>query len=171
MVKHRTHSIAFKRQVVQEYLAGETLHGLARRHDLSRSLIRIWVDKYEAGADIAALAGGGRLRSRNTRRGSRSSSAWPASRRFSSSFVKGALRQGRRPSNALHVRHRRPHGLSVAEGCRLMGIACAPPATIQPKGAADDTALVESMRAIKDEIEAYGWRRLQAALKHRGLQS
>ena len=47
---HRTHSIAFKRQVVQEYLAGETLHGLARRHDLSRTLIRIWVDKYEAGA-------------------------------------------------------------------------------------------------------------------------
>ena len=37
---HRTHSIAFKRQVVQEYLAGETLHGLARRHDLSRTLIR-----------------------------------------------------------------------------------------------------------------------------------
>ena len=28
---HRTHSIAFKRQVVEEYLAGETLHGLARR--------------------------------------------------------------------------------------------------------------------------------------------
>ena len=27
MAKHRTHSIAFKRQVVQEYLAGETLHG------------------------------------------------------------------------------------------------------------------------------------------------
>ena len=46
---HRTHSIAFKRQVVEEYLAGETLHGLARRHELSRTLIRIWVDKYEAG--------------------------------------------------------------------------------------------------------------------------
>ena len=27
MAKHRTHSIAFKRQVVEEYLAGETLHG------------------------------------------------------------------------------------------------------------------------------------------------
>ena len=50
MAKHRTHSIAFKRQVAQEYLAGETLHCPARRHDLSRTLIRIWVDKYEAGA-------------------------------------------------------------------------------------------------------------------------
>ena len=50
MVKNRTHSIDFKRQVAQDYLAGETLHGLAKRHDLSRNLIRIWVRKYEAGA-------------------------------------------------------------------------------------------------------------------------
>ena len=49
MAKHRSHSIEFKRQVVQEYLGGETLHGLAKRHDLSRTLIRIWVQKYEAG--------------------------------------------------------------------------------------------------------------------------
>jgi transposase len=50
MAKHRSHSIAFKRQIAQEFLAGETLHGLARRHDLSRNLIHIWIDKYEAGA-------------------------------------------------------------------------------------------------------------------------
>ena len=37
-----------------------------------------------------------------------------------------------------------------------------------PKGFADDTALVEAMHAIKDEFEAYGWRRMQAALRHRG---
>ena len=28
--------------------------------------------------------------------------------------------------------------------------------------------LVEAMHAIKDEFEAYGWRRMQAALRHRG---
>lgn len=50
MAKHRSHSIEFKRQVVQEYLGGETLHGLAKRHDVSRNLIRIWVQRYEAGA-------------------------------------------------------------------------------------------------------------------------
>ena len=50
MAKHRTHSIEFKRQVAQEYLAGEALHGLAKRHDVSRNLIRIWVAKLEAGA-------------------------------------------------------------------------------------------------------------------------
>ena len=36
------------------------------------------------------------------------------------------------------------------------------------KGSADDTALVEAMHAIEDEFEAYGWRRMQAALRHRG---
>ena len=49
MAKHRTYSIEFKRQVAQEFLAGETLHGLARRHDVFRNLIRVWVQKYEAG--------------------------------------------------------------------------------------------------------------------------
>src|SRR5580658_10245125 len=49
MAKHRSHSIEFKRQVAQAYLAGETLHGLAEQHDLSRNLIRIWVAKFEAG--------------------------------------------------------------------------------------------------------------------------
>ena len=50
MAKHRCHSIEFKRQVAQEFIAGETLHGLAKRHDISRNLIRVWVAKYEAGA-------------------------------------------------------------------------------------------------------------------------
>jgi transposase len=50
MAKHRTYSIEFKRQIAQEYIGGETLHALAKRHDLSRNLIRIWVAKYEAGA-------------------------------------------------------------------------------------------------------------------------
>ncbi|MPZ56818.1 MAG: helix-turn-helix domain-containing protein, partial [Rhizobiales bacterium] len=47
MAKHRSHSIQFKRQVAQEFIAGETLHGLAKRHDVSRTLIRIWVGRYE----------------------------------------------------------------------------------------------------------------------------
>ena len=50
MARRRSHSVEFKRQVAQEYLGGETLHGLARRHDISRNLVRVWVGKYEAGA-------------------------------------------------------------------------------------------------------------------------
>ena len=50
MAQHRTHSIKFKRQIAQDFIAGETLHALAKRHDISRNLIRIWVRKFEAGA-------------------------------------------------------------------------------------------------------------------------
>ena len=68
MAKQEPHSTDLKRKVVQEYLAGETLHGLARRHNLPRNLVRIWVDNhlyptrdgelYEGPVleDIAALA-------------------------------------------------------------------------------------------------------------------
>ena len=42
--------MAFKRQVAGELIAGETLHGLSKRHDISRQLIRIWVGKFESGA-------------------------------------------------------------------------------------------------------------------------
>jgi transposase-like protein len=50
MAKHRSHSIEFKRQIAQEFIAGETLHGLAKRHDLSRNLNRVCVRNYEEGA-------------------------------------------------------------------------------------------------------------------------
>src|ERR1700739_418352 len=50
MARQRSHSIAFKRQVAQEFIAGETLYGLSKRHDISRQLIRVWVQKYEVGA-------------------------------------------------------------------------------------------------------------------------
>jgi transposase len=50
MTRHRSHSVAFKRQVAEEFIAGEALHALSKRHDISRQLIWIWVGKFEAGA-------------------------------------------------------------------------------------------------------------------------
>jgi putative transposase len=34
---------------------------------------------------------------------------------------------------------------------------------------ADDTAVVEAIPAICDEFECYGWRRVRAELRHRGM--
>jgi transposase-like protein len=48
LAEHHSHSAEFKRQVAQAYLSGKALHGLAKQHDLSRNLIRIWVAKLEA---------------------------------------------------------------------------------------------------------------------------
>src|SRR6266516_7210771 len=56
MAKHRNYSVEFKRQVVQDYLAGETLHGLAKRYDISRNLIRMAgaLDSDTAAASVLA---------------------------------------------------------------------------------------------------------------------
>src|SRR5260221_785874 len=50
MARQRSHSIEFNRQVAQEFIARESLYALSKRHDISRQLIRFWVQKYEAGA-------------------------------------------------------------------------------------------------------------------------
>lgn len=47
--KHRRHSMATKREVVETYLDGEPISALARRYDLSPTLIQVWLDKYEQG--------------------------------------------------------------------------------------------------------------------------
>ena len=39
MARHRSHSVAFKRQVAGEFVAGETLHALAKRHDLTGAAV------------------------------------------------------------------------------------------------------------------------------------
>ena len=39
----------------------------------------------------------------------------------------------------------------------------------QPARTVDDTALVEMMVEISDGFEAYGYRRMQAALRQRGV--
>lgn len=60
------------------------------------------------------------------------------------------------------------HGLSVAKGCRLMGL---PRSTFYdaPAAKADDAAIVARIAAICDEFEAYGYRRVGAALRHQGV--
>lgn len=118
IVKSRTRSIDFKPQVAQDYLAGEPLHSLAKRHDLSRNLIPIWVRKYEAGAldeDTAAC-------SRSMKRGLPPSSGWSANRLSNSRFEKGALKHAPRqrsgPTSAITV----PVVSRSQGGCRMMGL-------------------------------------------------
>ena len=83
MARQRSHSIEFKRQVAQEFIAGESLYALSKRHDISRQLVRVWVQKYEAGAldEDAQLP----IYSRNTKPRMRRWSAWLAAKRSKSS--------------------------------------------------------------------------------------
>jgi transposase-like protein len=149
MPRHRSHSIELKRQVAQEFLGGETRHGLAKRHDLSRNLIRIWVEKYEAGvlsydaraADLvqeheACIAALERLVGRQT-------------------LFKGGSEKHTPAEKRDYIRNHRPRGLSITEGCRLMGIARSTYYDA-PAARSSDGELLNAITAICDEFEAYG---------------
>jgi transposase-like protein len=77
MATQRRYSIEFKRQVVQEYQAGETLHGLAKRHGISRNLVRIWTAKRKLASSTMISPPPASCRS--TRRASARWSVWSAS--------------------------------------------------------------------------------------------
>ena len=82
------YSIEFKRQIAQEFLTGETLHGLEKRHDLSRNLIRVWVERYQSGAfDEDALPRPTSFS--NTKRGSRPSKRLVGKQALELEFLKG----------------------------------------------------------------------------------
>lgn len=49
MRRHRRYSLEFKREIVRAHLAGETVYGLAKQHDLDTKLIRVWIGKHESG--------------------------------------------------------------------------------------------------------------------------
>lgn len=49
MPKYRNYSIAFKRQLVEEYVSGASVRSLSQRYDVGRALIRLWARKAEAG--------------------------------------------------------------------------------------------------------------------------
>ena len=102
MARHRIHSLAFKKQVVQEYAAGATLNALAREHDLSRTLIRIWIAKCESGefdpdVEAATLLGDYEAKIATLER-------MVGRQAVEIEFLKGALQQGRSPRSA-HYKH------------------------------------------------------------------
>src|SRR6202035_1165404 len=98
MARHRSHSIDFKRQVAQEFLAGETLHGLAKRHDICRNLTRVWVQKYEAGAFDEDAAAADLLQQYEARIAALERLV--GKQALELEFVKGAVRSAPRPKSA-----------------------------------------------------------------------
>ena len=98
MAKHRTHSLEFKRQIAQEFLAGETLHSLSKRHDLSRNLIRIWIQKFEAGAFDDEAAAADTIEAYEARIAALERLV--GRQALELEFLKGALKHGPRPRSA-----------------------------------------------------------------------
>ena len=111
MARYRTHSIEFKRQVAQEYLSGETLHGLAKRHDIQRQLIHVWVRKYEEGAfDEDAQAAEHYPEGYEARIAALERLV--GKQALELEFLKGALKSAPPRKKRDYIRHHRPGGVS-----------------------------------------------------------
>ncbi|RWI31379.1 MAG: IS3 family transposase [Mesorhizobium sp.] len=166
MARYRTHSIEFKRQVAQEYLSGETLHGLAKRHDIQRQLIRVWVRKYEEGALDEDAQAADLIQEYEARIAALERLV--GKQALELEFLKGGSEKRTVAEKRDYVRCHRPRGVSVAQGCRLMGIARSTYYD-RPERPTDDTAIVEAMFEVCDVFESYGYRRVDAALRQQGL--
>jgi transposase len=140
MAKHRIHSIEFKRQIAQDFIAGETLHALAGRHDVSRNLIRIWVRKFEAGAFDDEARAADLLQDYEAKIAALERMV--GRQALEIEFLKGALKSAPRPRSAstsehpfavrlqltpagMHQRRRHPGGRRTLPGMRLPSAAAA----------------------------------------------
>ena len=165
MARHRIHSLAFKKQVVQEYAAGATLNALAREHDLSRTLIRIWIAKCESGefdpdVEAATLLGDYEAKIVDARADGR-----PAGGR--DRVLKGGSAARTIAEKRAYVRDRRPRrslrrSRMPANGHRSVDLLRRAACRIEMPRA---SSLIE---AICAEFEAYGYRRVTAELRHQG---
>ena len=122
MARHRTYSLEFKRLVAQQYLSGEfALAALARQHDMRRSLIRIWLAKYEAGEFDDESVQGDILARYEAR-------IAELERKVGQLFMENEwLKKNEAPGDPARqrdiLRGERPCGLSVRRGCQLMSLA------------------------------------------------
>ena len=121
MAKHHIHSIEFKRQVALDFIAGETLHGLAKRHDISRNLIGIWVKKLEAGAFDEDARAADLLQEYEAKIAALERMVGQAGPR--NRVSKGGAEKRTAAEKREYIRLHRPYGISVAEGCRSDGPA------------------------------------------------
>ena len=99
MAKHRTHSVEFKRQVAQDFIAGETLYALASRHDISRNLIESGYGSLKLGRSM--MMPRRLICFRTTRQRSRRLNAWSVGRPWKSSLKGAEKTRGQEPSTSV----------------------------------------------------------------------
>ena len=143
------------------------LHGLAKRHDLCRNLIRVWVAKYrEAGAFDDDAGAADLIQAYEARIAALERLV--GKQALELEFLKGASASAARTRNAATCVITGPAVSPSRKAARLMSL---PRSTFYDKPAtpADDAEIVARMRAICDEFESYGYRRVGAALRDEGI--
>ena len=122
MARYRSFSSEFKRQIAKEFLDGHAgLHELARRHGLSRNLIRIWIRKYEAGEFTDELAEEVYIAQYERKIAELERTVGQLTMELDLLKKGGAIGTPVQRRELLH--RERPEAVSVARGCRIMKLA------------------------------------------------
>ena len=138
--------------------------GLSKRHDLAAAGSGSGFRKYEVGALDEDARAADLLQ--KTKRVIAALERMVGRQALEIEFLKGALKTHHGRETRIHPSL--PSGTSIAEGCRLMGFGRSTFYDI-PDVRARDLTIVAEMKAICDEFEAYGYRRVDAELRHRGI--
>jgi transposase len=56
MYKNKKHEASFKLKVIKEHLRGDSLTGISKRWEISRSLLTRWIDHYNSSGSIGLLS-------------------------------------------------------------------------------------------------------------------
>ncbi len=118
MARHRSFSFEFKRQVVLSTFSkvGEGMRELARKHSLSRNLLRLWVQKYEAGELTDEVVDAARIAEYEGKIAELERAVGQLTMEVD--LLKKGVQLGRQRSVADLLHRKRPEGISVTGGCR-----------------------------------------------------
>ena len=151
--RHRSYSLEFKRQVAQQYLSGEIpLARLARQHDISRNLIRVWIAKYEAGELDDEQVQGDLLARYKARIAELERKVGELV--MENNLLKKNPPAGRAGKRRDILRRERPDGFSIPRGCRFMNLARSTYYYRSKARGKDDEALIARIEAICAEFPA-----------------
>ena len=167
MARHRSFGSEFKRQLAKEFLDGRAgLHELARRHSLSRNLIRLWVRKYEAGeftdetAEAVQVAEYERKIAELERKVGQLT--------MEVDLLKKGAQLGRQSTREL-LHRERPQAVTIARGCRIMKLARSTYYYRSRRNAAEKKALLDRIEVLCTEFPRDGYRRITDQLHAEGM--
>jgi transposase-like protein len=139
---------------------------VARQHSLSRNLLRLWVEKYEAGQLTDEVADAARIAEYEAK-------VAALERKVGQLTMEVDLLKKERAGNAAERRellHReRPGAISVAGGCRIMKLARSTYYYRSRRSAAEKMALQRRIDELSTEFPRYGYRRVTYQLRAEGL--
>lgn len=168
MARHRSFSFEFKRQVVLDFLEGRgELRGLAREHNLSRHLIRLWIQKYEAGQLNDEVADATRIAEYETKIAELERKVGQLTMEVDLLKKGGAL--GTPAERREFLDRERSPAISIAGGCRVMKLARSTYYYRNRRSAAEKIVLHEHIAELTAEFPRYGYRRVTHQLRSEGL--